>query len=474
MGQSARLGRLLCLGATALLCAPAEARQAVSSAPGRNVVLLIADDHGRDALGAYGNPAVKTPHLDRLAAEGVRFTRAYATTASCSPSRSVILTGLHTHTSGQYGLAHAAHNQHTFEWVRSLPALLRGTHRTGIIGKDHVKPDSVYPFEVRLTAGFLGNRDVAAMADEARKFFSAPDARPFFLVVGFADPHRAGNPQNGWRGFANDGAYAGVQRIRYTPAEVRVPAWLPDAPEVRQELAEYYEAISRLDQGVGTVLRALEEAGRASDTLVVYLSDNGPPFPGAKTTLYAAGVHLPLVVRAPGRAGRGRVNDAMVSWVDIAPTILDWTGTAAPRALPGRSLLPVLDQERAPGWDEVHGSHQMHEITMYYPMRSIRTREYTLIWNLAHQLPYPHASDLWHSPTWQGVLRRQDGRLGERSVDAYLHRPEFELYEISSDPHEVRNVAGDPSRRRVLDDLKGRLRRMLEQSNDPWLVESAR
>jgi N-sulfoglucosamine sulfohydrolase len=309
------------------------------------------------------------------------------------------------------------------------------------------------------------------MADRARAFFGA-DARPFFLVVGFSDPHRAGNPQHGWRSFANDQPYAGLRPVRYAPDEVKVPAWLPDAPEVRQELAEYYEATSRLDQGVGLVLRALEESGRAGETLVVYLSDNGPPFPGAKTTLYAAGVHLPLILRAPGRGSHGRVSDAMVSWIDIAPTILDWAGASHP--LPGRSLLPLLDQDRAADWDEVHGSHQMHEITMYYPMRSIRTRQYTLIWNLAHPLPYPHASDLWHSPTWQGVLRRKDGRLGERSVEAYLRRPEYELYDAVADPHEVRNLAGEPRLRRVLEELKERLRRVLEQSNDPWLVESAR
>jgi N-sulfoglucosamine sulfohydrolase len=460
-----------CLLATALLATPADARQASAPGPPRSVLMLIADDHGRDAFGAYGNAVVKTPHLDRLAAEGVRFTRAYATTASCSPSRSVILTGLHTHTSGQYGLAHSVHNQHTLDSVRSLPALLRATHRTGIIGKDHVKPESVYPFHVRHTEGFQGNRDVAAMAARAREFF-AGDARPFFLVVGFADPHRAGNPRNGWKGFANDPDYAGVRRIRYAPDDVKVPAWLPDTPEVREELAEYYESISRLDQGVGLVLGALEESGRARDTLVLYLSDNGPPFPGAKTTLYAAGVHLPLVVRAPGRGRPGRVSDGMVSWIDIAPTVLDWA--EVPHSLPGRSVLPLVDGGRATGWDEVHGSHQMHEITMYYPMRSIRTRQYALIWNLAHQLPYPHASDLWHSPTWQGVRRRNDGQLGVRSVDAYLRRPEYELYDTVADPHEVRNLAGEPRLRPVLEDLKGRLRRVLERSNDPWLVESVR
>jgi N-sulfoglucosamine sulfohydrolase len=206
----------------------------------------------------------------------------------------------------------------------------------------------------------------------------------------------------------------------------------------------------------------------------LYLSDNGIPFQGDKTTLYAPGVHLPLIVRAPGLGRPGSASDAMVSWVDIAPTILEWSGTAAPADLPGRSLLPILGQEQPRGFDEVYGSHQMHEITMYYPMRSIRTRRHALIWNLAHALPFPHASDLFHSPTWQGVLRRVDGRLGRRTVESYLHRPELELYDVVSDPHEVDNLASRPDQRGVLGDLQARLRRMLERTQDPWLVDSVR
>jgi N-sulfoglucosamine sulfohydrolase len=454
---------------------PAVAGMAEAPRPAarRSVLLVIADDQARGAFGAYGNPVIRTPSLDRLAAEGVRFTRAFATVASCSPSRATLLTGLHTHTHGQYGLAHATHNQHSFDSVKSLPALLRGRYRTGIIGKDHVKPDSVYPFEVRLTSGFRGNRDVAEMARRAREFFTADD-RPFFLVVGYSDPHRAGEPRSGWGGFANDQDYAGIERITYRPEDVIVPPFLPDQPEVRAELAEYYQAVSRLDQGVGLLLRALEESGRAGETLVVYLSDNGMPFPGAKTTLYDAGIFLPLVVRAPPPGPRGVVNEALVSWIDVAPTVLDWTATPPPEGLPGRSLLPVLGQERPPGWDTVYASHQMHEITMYYPMRAIRTRTHKLIWNLAHELSYPHASDLWHSPTWQGILRRGDGKMGRRSVEAYLRRPEYELYDLAADPDETRNLAGEPALAALREELKARLLQMLAASGDPWVSEAVR
>src|SRR5262249_61908982 len=126
-------------------------------------------------------------------------------------------------------------------------------------------------------------------------------------------------------------------------------------------------------------------------TLVIFLSDNGIPFPGAKTTLYDAGVHLPLLVRSPAQKKHGVVNAALVSWVDVLPTILDWAQVKAPAELPGRSLLPILDEESPKGWDTVYGSHQCHEVTMYYPMRMLRTREYKYILNLAHKLDYPFA-----------------------------------------------------------------------------------
>lgn len=142
-----------------------------------------------------------------------------------------------------------------------------------------------------------------------------------------------------------------------------VPYFLSDKPDVRRELAEYYQSISRLDQGVGFVLDALKETKHAEDTLVLFVSDNGPPFPGAKTTLYDSGIHLPLIVSSPAQKQRDLTNNAMVSWIDILPTILDWTGVAAPPALTGRSVLPILEEEKPKGWDVVYGSHQCHEVT---------------------------------------------------------------------------------------------------------------
>ncbi|MCS6860684.1 MAG: sulfatase [Abditibacteriales bacterium] len=425
----------------------------------RNVLLLIGDDHGLDA-GCYGNRVIKTPNLDRLAAAGVRFSHAFATVSSCSPSRAVILTGLFVHTNGQYGLAHAEHKQSTHANVRSLPRLLRENgYRTGVIGKLHVIPPEVYPFEQQ----FPGGRNVYEIAEKARGFFAAKDDRPFFLLIGYTDPHRAG------RGFANEQNYRNVQKISYDPNDVIVPPYLPDLPAVRRDIADYYESVSRLDQGIGFVLKALEETGKANETLVIYLSDNGTPFPGAKTNLYDAGIHLPLIIRSPAQTQRGIVNRAMVSWVDIMPTILDWAGIKPPADLPGRSVLPILEQESPPGWDTIFASHVFHEITMYYPMRAVRTRRHKLIWNLAHPLSYPFASDLWSSPTWQTILHGGLKMMGQRATDAYIHRPEYELYDLEKDPHELSNVADDPAYAPVLSDLKARLQKMMTETKDPWV-----
>ncbi|HEX8523746.1 MAG TPA: sulfatase [Tepidisphaeraceae bacterium] len=426
----------------------------------RNVLLMIGDDHGLDG-GCFGNASVNTPAFDALAKRGTRFDNAFATVSSCSPSRAVILSGLYTHSNGQYGLAHGQYNQHTLPWVQSLPRVLKAAgYRTTLIGKNHLLPPEVYPYDQTLLGG---SRNVSAVANAAAEIFTdTSTGKPFFLVIGFADPHRAG------RGFAGDKTFQNVRRAEYDPAKIKVPDHLPDTPEVRRDLADYYQSVNRLDQGVGIVLEELERAGHLDDTLIIYLSDNGRPFPGAKTNLYDAGIHLPLIIRKPGVKG-GVVNHAMVSWIDIAPTVLEWTQhiqTRSPIALPGRSLLPILDQENPSGWDHVFASHIFHEIWMYYPMRAIRTRQYKLIWNLAHTLEYPTAGDINRSPSQKSVNKTK--MLGQRPLEAYLHRPEFELYDIATDPNELHNLADDASLADVKKDLHQRILKMMADTHDAW------
>jgi N-sulfoglucosamine sulfohydrolase len=195
------------------------------------------------------------------------------------------------------------------------------------------------------------------------------------------------------------------------------------------------------------------------------------PFPGAKTTLYDAGVHLPLIIASPLQKERGTANRALVSWVDIAPTVLEWAAARAPYRLPGRSLLPILDDTDPKGWDTVCGSFVFHEITNYYPMRSIRTRRYKYIRNLAHPLEFPFASDLYGSKTWLGVIGRRDTMLGKRAVAAYVHRPAEELYDLDRDPGEFTNVAGERTYAGVVAEMRKRLRQWQVETKDPWIIK---
>lgn len=434
-----------------------------ATAAPRNVILLIADDLGLE-VGGYGDAAAHTPHIDALAKTGTRFTHGFASASSCSSSRACILTGMPTHMNGQYGLAHAEHNASSFRKVKGLPALLAPAgYRSGVIAKLHVQPKEVYPFDVEIPGS---GRNPVQIAEQARKFILDSGEKPFFLLVGFTDPHRAA------KGFANEGKYPPeVPAIKFDPRALPLPYFIPDQPDARADLADYYQSVARLDDGVGRVLRVLEETHKLDDTLIIFLSDNGIPFPGAKTTLYDAGLHLPLIVRKPGQKP-GVASSAMVCWTDVTPTVLDWCGVKPLANMPSRSVLPILEEEKPTGWDEVFASHQYHEATMYYPMRSIRTREFRYILNLAHELEFPHAQDLWDSPTWQGAMKRGDAMLGKRPMQSFLHRPKEELYDLKADPNELHNLAADPKYADVFADLRKRCRTWQEKTNDAWLIKN--
>jgi N-sulfoglucosamine sulfohydrolase len=467
----------------------------VAAAP-RNVILFIADDMGQDA-GCYGNREVKTPALDQLAREGTRYRYAFCTSASCSASRSVIMSGLQNHATGHYGHSHAEHHFTTFNSVQSLPVILtRHGYRTGRIGKYHLAPEPVYRFDTALP----GNAwNPVGMANAARDFI-ADQSKPFFLYFCTLTPHRSGGQIEGHplkpNPFGNHVDFPEIKDVKYDERTLTVPPHLPDSPACRAELAQYYQAVSRTDAGLARLVEILKETGQYENTLILFGADNGMAWPGAKTTVYEPGLRLPLVVRSPDQKKRGVVSDAMISWVDFTPTILDFAGVKEVLAPPllrgdpeggagagpaakkkaanvkyafhGRSFLPTLDGGKPPGWDVVYASHQFHEVQMYYPMRVIRTDRYKLILNLAHQLPYPFASDLHASATWQATLKSGDSLYGKRRVADYIHRPRYELYDLQPDPHELHNLAGTAAHKAVFDDLADKLKAYQKRTRDPW------
>lgn len=445
----------------------------VTHAGPRNIVLFVCDDLSPD-LGCYGNSAIRTPHLDQLAARGLRFRQAFATTASCSASRSVILTGLHNHANAQYGHEHSYHHFRAYENTRSLPVLLsKAGYHTVRIGKLHVGPPDVFPFDETLAGS---ERNAVEMAEKCRGLLAAKSEKPFFLYFCPADPHRSAGsvPDHPLRPnpFGNrPQGFPGVEESRYRPEDVRVPPFLPDTPVCRAELAQYYQSVSRIDQGLGRLVQILRDTGRIDDTLIVFTSDHGIAFPGAKTTVYEPGLRVPMIVHGPGVRQAGMVSDAMVSHVDLAPTLLDYAG-ALPQVSPfhGRSFLEAMNASNPSGWDEIYASHTFHEITMYYPMRVVRQGRFKLIWNLAAPLPFPFASDLWESPTWQETWKQGPAAIyGRRTIQAYIHRSPFELYDLESDPDESRNLAADPRFAERLGLLKDRLRAFQARTKDPWL-----
>lgn len=471
-----------------------------------NLVLIIADDLS-PTLGCYGDRVIKTPNIDALARQGARLTHAFATTASCSASRSVILTGMHNHATAHYGHLHAYHHFRAYDHVKSLPVLLEEAgYRTARVGKLHVGPDEVFRWQQTFKAP---ERNPVQMANACRPVIEAESDKPFFLYFCPADPHRSGNRVTGHANLPDDlqpnafgnkpDGFAGVTEVKYDPKDVVVPPFLPDTAACRAELAQYYQSVSRVDQGVGRLVELLKKAGKYDNTLIVFTSDHGMAFPGGKTTVYEPGLRVPMVVKPAGRVqgsefrvqpaageaddetakgdgageGSGRVCEAMVSHVDLTPTLLDAAG-ALPKdhKLHGRSWLKAIQEKEPDGWDTIQASHTFHEITMYYPMRVVRDRQYKLIWNIAAPLPYPFASDLWEAPTWQEAHRRgPDAMYGKRTVRDYIHRPTFELYDVRNDPDETHNLATDKAYAETLSKMKQELQAFQKRTNDPWVLK---
>ncbi len=478
----------------------------------RNILFVITDDES-PTLGCYGDPVAVTPNVDRLAKDGTLFRKAFATTASCSASRSVVLSGIHNHLNGQYGHEHQYHHFSTFANAISLtlpPALTNAGYRTGQIGKMHVGPEEVYRFETYLKAN---PRSTVEMAEACREFLTKQDERPFFLYFAPADPHRSGDSDensarelkpNLFGNKKNRKAFPGVEEVFYDPIKLPVPSFLSDTPECREELAQYYQSCSRVDQGLGRLIEILKETGLYDKTLIVFTSDHGIAMPGAKTTVYEPGLHVPLVVRNPYEPKRGVESNALVSHVDITPSLLDFAG-ALDRAknrptkwfdaeaywkergerqgenrsgghrfdtYHGQSWIPILGDSEVAHPRDVYASHTFHEIQMYYPMRVVRDQEYKLIWNIAHALPYPFASDLWAASTWQAQYRLgPDTPFGKRTVRDYVHRPRFELYDMKNDPDESVNLASNPEYAPVLEKYQQKLRAFQEKMKDPWIMK---
>lgn len=401
-----------------------------------NVVLLVSHDTGCH-VSPYGVPTVDTPNFERLAAESVRFDSAFCTAPLCSPSRAGIVTGRHSHANGVFGLVHGGFGWDLHPDERTIGQLMgEAGYETWLMAGQHEAPDSK-----RL--GFEGIDDNFALfdlPDHMRPRLAGRDAnRPLFCQIGGFETHR------GWEVFD-------------TPPDdskgVWVPPYLNDGPQTRAELAQFQGAVKLFDRGVGQLMDLLDEAGLAENTILIVTTDHGIAMPRAKSTLYDAGIKTLLFMRYPRAGwGAGRVERGLVSNVDLLPTILDCSGIDPPENLHGVSFRSTLEGGAGPR-DAVFAEKNYHEY--YDPMRCVRTDRYKYICNFHRGLSLPVASDF----AGKGAHRE----LADRYAGP---RPDEELYDLQADPDEMTNLAGKAASADVLDDMRRRLARWMDQTDDP-------
>ncbi|QYY35517.1 sulfatase [Ruficoccus sp. ZRK36] len=433
--------------------------------PIKNVLLIIADDWSPIA-GCYGDTIVKTPHIDALAARALRFDNAFCTTPSCAASRANILTGQYSHTHGQYGHCHGVHAFNTLPGIKTLPAMLKDTGiTTALAGKTHFAPDAAYPFDFRqeLMSPELAKFSNRRMADAVEECFNFVGDSPFYMHAATGYPHRIGgdfDPELAAREF-------GPTDATYSPEEIPVPAWLPGTPEVRRDLCEYYRYITRFDNFVGNTLASLDKHGSRDETLVILLSDHGMPFPGAKASSFEAGHLCPLIIAHPD-GPQGASTDALVNWTDLLPTILEALGQPIPEDLTGRSLMPLLDQPDAPGWDApIAYSHSFHEITNYFPYRALRGPRYKYACHLALGADMPLPTDLYDAPSYKSI--EETGGSEQRTHKRLLRHEREALYDLQNDPYETVNLIDEPSLQDIRRDYAEQLTQLRIRTSDPWL-----
>jgi N-sulfoglucosamine sulfohydrolase len=404
--------------------------------PRPNILYIHSHDSGRYTQ-PYGY-GVPTPRIQQLAQQGVLFRQAFCAAPTCSPSRASLLTGQCAHSSGMIGLAHRSfalndYSQHIVHTLRSAG------YTSTLIGVQHVANDAArigYDQVLPLT-----NHDAEYVAPAAVEWLRHAPAQPFFVSVGFNETHRE---------FHEPGPR---EDARYTLP----PRTLPDTPETRRDMAAFTASARILDEGIGAVLDALDATGLAENTLVICTTDHGIAFPGMKCNLTDHGIGVMLIMRGPGGFVGGQVCEALVSHIDIFPTLCELIGIARPAWLQGKSLMPLMRGEASEVNDAIYAEVTYH--AAYEPQRAIRTRRWKYIrrYDGRTRPVRPNLDDGLSKEVW---LRNG---WGERAPEAE------QLYDLVFDPNEARNLAADPACQATLADLRAQLERWMRATNDPLL-----
>jgi N-sulfoglucosamine sulfohydrolase len=401
-----------------------------------NVLYLHSHDTGR-YIQPYGYP-VPTPNLQRLADQGTLFRQAFSAASTCSGSRAALITGQYPHRNGMMGLAHRGWTLHDYGHHIVHTLRERGYH-SELIGEQHVSADlEVLGYD---EVHDITSNHVATVAPLAASRLASGLPEPFFLSVGFFETHRRFFEPSTIR----DALYSAP------------PFNLLDTPAVRHDIAAFKASARHLDQGVGTVLAALDAGGLGERTLVICTTDHGLPFPGAKATLYDRGLGVLLMLRGPGGFWGGRVIDAPVSHLDLFPTVCELAGLEPPDRLDGTSLLPLVRGDVAYLHDELFGEITYH--AAYEPQRSIRTARFKYIRRFDDRdgPVLPNCDD---GPTKDELIA-----MGWPSWTVEREQ----LFHLGFDPGEMRNLIGDPRWSGVADELRARLERWMRETADPLL-----
>lgn len=416
----------------------------------KNILIIVADDLGTE-VGFMGDNKARTPNLDELASNSIVFTNAYVTQSSCSPSRSSILSGLYPHTIGQIGLSSVKEfSMHS--WVKTIPDYFENTnYYTGILGKVHVTPrDHVLRnFHWKNHLSIEETRDFTLTTRRVDEFLGKASKRNWFLMLNLYDPHR------------KQGEF--INQINGLPSTLISSSNVDPLPfqnisneEQLNDIAGYYNSVSRLDQGVGMILALLKERGIYDQTIVMILSDHGSPFTRAKTSLYESGIKVPFLIYFPNKEYRPRREDSFISTVDILPTVLDIIGydKEPPYKLHGKSLLPLINQDTKGIRESLVAEFTYHGKEDYYPRRSIRLGNYKLIHNLDTTQNFPFKS-VDKDEAYYFALDEKNKLFDLFSF--YSNPTEYEFYDLLLDPYETKNLLKESQYQTKIEEMKIKL-----------------
>jgi arylsulfatase A-like enzyme len=416
-----------------------------SQSPRPNFIIIIGDDISWNDLGCYGNPTVKSPNIDQLASEGIKYTNTYLTASSCSPSRCSIIAGRYPHNTGAAEL----HTPLPAGMPTMPGALKKSGYYTASAGKWHLGPNAKVDFDL------VVEKDNGDGGEDQwiRVLKERPKDQPFFMWFASFDAHRDWQPDD-----------------RATPHKAGqsiVPPYLADTPGTRQDLAYYYDEIQRLDRYVGEVKDELKNQQVLDNTLIIVMADNGRPFPRAKTRVYDSGMKTPFVLSwAAGLKAGGLESNSLISVIDIAPTFLELAGLQVGPTFQGISFAKTLQNPETEHRQYIFAEHNWHDYEAHE--RMVRSKHFMYVVNNRPNFPNQGPADSNRSPSYQDLKTvRDQGRLSAAQADVFLTpRPHEELFDCLNDPEQLSNIASNEKYQETLDDLRFVMRRWVVETGD--------